>query len=631
MGTPSREHILVVDDEPQILVALEDLLGDEFTVHKATSAEGALAFMEQSRDIAVVVTDQRMPKMAGDELVARIDKAFSAQRIMVTGYADLSAVVRAVNDGRIFAYVTKPWNEEDLRLKVTKAAEQFRLGQELAKEKKLLDDLMDYSPDGIYFKDENLRFLRANRVTARWLKQGVDELIGRRLSDLSPQAEQVEEIEDEERRSMRSGTPLLDITRYVDTEEGARWISERKAPVWSPDGRVMGLVAISRDVTKQYELEEQLLHSQKMEAVGRLAGGVAHDFNNLLAIIQSYAGLVLGGLPDGSRSREDMSELLAATERAKVLTQQLLTFSRRRPVVAAHVDLNSVVSEVEKMVSRLVDESVKVRTDLARGLPPIRGDVNQIEQVLLNLAINARDAMPGGGTLEIATRRVTMRFEGEAQESIYLCLSVRDTGTGIPPEVQKRIFEPFYSTKEAGKGTGLGLSTVYGIVRQWDGQIRVESQVGLGTCFKLYFPESGEALAPEPRRRPTTPSQAVGQETILLVEDNAAVRTVAARILREEGYHVIEASLPSEAREQCFSGSERIDLLLSDINMPELTGPELAEELTGHAPDLRVLFMSGYSEGHVGKVTPSIDGAHYLEKPFSPESLASAVRAALAS
>lgn len=629
MGTPSREHILVVDDEPQILIALEDLLGDEFTVHKATSAEGALALMEQSRDIAVVVTDQRMPKMAGDELVARIDKAFDAQRIMVTGYADLTAVVRAVNDGRIFAYVTKPWNEDDLRLKVTKAAEQFRLGQELAKEKKLLDDLMNYSPDGIYFKNRDLQFLRANGVAARWLRQSVDDLMGKRLSEMSPRGEHVEEIEREERESMSSGAPLLDVTRCVETADGARWISERKAPVWTPDGKVMGLVAISRDITKQYELEEQLLHSQKMEAVGRLAGGVAHDFNNQLAIIQSYASLVLGGLPEGSQGREDMGELLAATERAKALTGQLLTFSRRRPVVATGVNLNQVATEVEKMVSRLVDQSIKVSTQLEPGLPLLRGDINQLEQVLLNLAINARDAMPEGGNLELTTSRVRMRFEESEEESSYLCLSVRDTGTGMSPDVQKRIFEPFYSTKEVGKGTGLGLSTVYGIVRQWDGQIRVESQVGVGTCFKVYFRESNETPTSEPRPRAIDPGDVRGQETILLVEDNSAVRTVAARILREEGYQVIEASVPSEARQKYLGGSERINLLLSDINMPELSGPELADELTGHAPGLRVLFMSGYSEKKVGEPSPSTAGAHYLEKPFSPESLSRAVRAAL--
>ncbi len=629
MGKPCREQILVVDDEPQILVALEDLLGGEFTVHKATSAEGALALMEKSREIAVVVTDQRMPRMAGDELVARINSSYDAQRIMVTGYADLSAVVRAVNEGRIFAYVTKPWNEDDLRLKVTRAAGQFRLEQELAKEKKLLDDLMNYSPDGIYFKDRDLQFLRVNQVIAGWLRQNVDDLVGVRLSELSPRGEHVDAIEREERQSMETGTPLLDVRRCINTDEGARWISERKAPVLNSNGDVLGLVAISRDITKQYELEAQLLHSQKMEAVGRLAGGVAHDFNNLLAIIQSYAGLVLDGLPEGARSREDMGELLAAAERAKALTRQLLTFSRRRATIATSVNLNLVVTEVEKMASRLVTERVNVCTKLDKDLPPLRSDVSQLEQMLLNLVINARDAMPEGGSLDLATSLVRTAFEEDGEESDYLCLSVRDTGTGMPPEVQKRIFEPFYSTKEIGKGTGLGLSTVYGIVRQWDGHVRVESRVGVGTCFKMYFPAVRESEAPVSRPRPAAPAGASGRETILLVEDNMGVRTVAARILREAGYQVVEASLPSEAREKCLGSLVRIDLLLSDIDMPELSGIELAQELTGLAPDLRVLFMSGYSEGKTGKPDGSPIGAHFLEKPFSPELLAQAVRTAL--
>jgi PAS domain S-box-containing protein len=586
--------------------------------------------MEKTREIAVVVTDQRMPKMTGDELVSRINTSYTAQRIMVTGYADLSAVVRAVNEGRIFAYVTKPWNEEDLRLKVAKAAEQFRLGQELAKEKKLLDDLMNYSPDGVYFKNRELQFLRVNRVAASWMRQDVNSLVGKRLRELQPRAEHSEEIEREEQKAIDTGTPLLDVTRHHETEEGGRWISERKAPVFAPNGKVMGLVTISRDITKQYELEEQLLHSQKMEAVGRLAGGVAHDFNNLLAVIQSYAGLVLEGLPEGSRSRDDMRELYSATERAKALTSQLLTFSRRRPVVAEDVDLNQVVRDVEKMVSRLVSQSISVVTKVTDDLPPLRGDMNQLEQVLLNLAINARDAMPGGGTLEIATSEEKMAFADSQEKSSFLCLSVRDTGTGMPPEVQKRIFEPFYSTKEVGKGTGLGLSTVYGIVRQWDGQVRVESQVGTGTCFKVYFPVANDLAAITTNVRfPDVTAKTKGGETILLVEDNESVRTVAARILREEGYHVLEARLPSEAREKYAQALTPIHLLLSDINMPEASGPELARELASVAPDLRILFMSGYSEKRHGDSAPQIIGAHYLEKPFSPESLARAVRNAL--
>lgn len=626
-----KQEILLVDDEPQILVALEDLLSDQFTVHKATSAEVALVMMEESHDIAVVVTDQRMPQMPGDELVSRLNGAYDAQRIMVTGYADLSSVVRAVNDGRIFAYVTKPWDEEDLRLKVSKAAEQFRLSQELATEKRLLDDLMEYSPDGIFFKNRDLQFLRANPVAAGWLRQQVDDLVGKRLSDLSPKVHDAGEIEREEQRSVDTGTPLLDVVRHVHADDGERWISERKAPIKSHSGEILGLVGISRDITKQRELEQQLIQSQKMEAVGRLAGGVAHDFNNLLAIIQSYGSIVMEGLPERSSSHEDMGELLAATERAKALTGQLLTFSRRRPVNVTAVDLNRVVSDVERMASRLLDGKIRMRMTLADALPPLCGDGNQLEQVLLNLAINARDAMPKGGELELATDRVRMAFDGEKEESDYLCLLVRDTGTGMSPEVEKRIFEPFYSTKEVGKGTGLGLSTVYGIVRQWGGHIRVESKLGVGTCFKIYLPAIAEKVEEDPpRSRTTPPSPTSGQKTILLLEDDDAVRRVAARILRTEGYIVLEASLPSEARKKGLE-TTHIDLLLSDINMPETTGPKLAEELVAHRPELKVLFMSGYTEGSVSVPSPTFHAAHYLEKPFSPASLADAVRAALES
>lgn len=610
-------------------MALEDLLSDKFTIIKTDSAEAALHLMEEDPKIAVVLVDQRMPMMQGDEFVAQISHLHPAQRIMVTGYADLSAVVRAVNDGRIFAYVTKPWNGQDLRAKVEMASEQFCLGQELAREKKLLDDLMNHSPDGIYFKDRSLQFLRANGVLAHWLGQDVNDLVGKRLTDLVPAISQAAEIEREERRGLEQGKQILSAVRHVDSESGGRWLSERKATIRAADGEILGLVGISRDITEQRELEQQLVQSQKMEAVGRLAGGVAHDFNNLLLVIQSYADLVLNDLQDGSKSRGDMVELLAATERATALTRQLLTFSRRKPVIAVQLDVNQVVTEVEKMLSRLVDASILVRVELTPGPCSIRGDTTQIEQVLLNLTINARDAMPEGGEIIVSTHRVHMAFRENEATTEYLCLAVRDSGTGMSPELQKSIFEPFFTTKAIGKGTGLGLSTVYGIVTQWDGEIRVESQVGVGTCFKLYFPLSIELDTKLVPSRPPMATPPTGSETILVVEDDKAVRRVTARVLREKGYHVLEAGAPSEARDHCAAHRSKIDLLLSDINMPQMNGIKLAEELVATLPSLRVLFMSGYSEGTLSSHSPIAVTASYLEKPFSPATLAVAVRHAL--
>lgn len=626
--TPEKQRILLVDDEPQILVALEDLLSDQFVVLTAASAERALDVMAQQPNIAVVVTDQRMPKMAGDELVARMNTIYTTQRIMVTGYADLTAVVRAVNEGRIFAYVTKPWDEDDLRLKVRKAAEQFRLSQELAAERQLLHDLMDNSPDGIYFKDTALSFIKVNASYARWVNRNVQQVVGTKLTDFVGVVERAAEIEAEERQVLDDGRPLLDVVRQFQSNDESRWLSETKAPIRDNAGKVVGLVGISRDVTEQRQLEQQLLHAQKMEAVGRLAGGVAHDFNNLLAVIQSYAQLVLRNLPADDRSRSDLGELLEATNRAASLTKQLLTFSRKQPMKTTMLDLNQIVTDVEKMIRRLVDESVQVTTKLGSELESIRGDVTQLEQVILNLAINARDAMPDGGRLVLSTKQLELPSEGDVKGGPYLLLSVRDTGTGMTPEVQKRVFEPFFTTKEAGKGTGLGLSTVYGVVQQSGGHVRVHSELGKGTCFEIYFPVLEDAK-PRATPKPSQVSSGTGSETILLVEDDEAVRRVAARILREHGYTVIEAGTPLEALRLVTTSTTPIDLLLTDIVMPEMNGHKLARELTATRPEIRVLFMSGYAEGVSNTQELSEFGAGYIEKPFTPAGLAAEVRAAL--
>lgn len=612
--TTAKEHVLLVDDEPQVLVALEDLLSDQFVVLKAPSAEVALDLMKHSDDIAVVVTDQRMPDMAGDELVARLSEKYQAQKIMVTGYADLAAVVRAVNEGSIFAYVTKPWDENDLRSKVAKAATQFRLSQELATEKQLLNDLMDHSPDGIYFKDSDLRFIRANQAVATWLGKDIDELVGRRLRDVAPSLEDAVQIEAEEQASLRGGHVVLDAIRQEQIDGAAYWLSERKASIVGPDGIAVGLVGIARDITQQRQLEQQLLQAQKMEAIGRLAGGVAHDFNNLLVVIQGYGELVQQGFSAEDPRYESLSELLKAADRAAALTKQLLTFSRKHTFKSILLHLDQLVEGVMTMVKRLIHENISVEIDLATHPHLIRGDATQIEQVILNLTINARDAMPDGGKLRITTR---------LHNQDTLCLRVEDSGIGMTQEVQARIFEPFFSTKEVGRGTGLGLSTVYGIVQQMGGEVSVESEPGKGSIFQVLLPRSyAQESSAAPRDRSSAGPG--GTETILLVEDDEAVRRVTRRILEGSGYTVLEASSPSEGERICSTSTAQIDLLLTDIMMPEMDGPTLSKRLLEKRPELRVLFMSGYAQQKLGDLGP-----HYIEKPFSPAELTSSVREAL--
>ncbi len=626
MAAPARPSILVVDDEPQVLVALEDLLSDEFTVHTSPSGEEALRVIGRHPEIAVVITDQRMPKMRGDELVAELRRTSDATRILLTGFADLTAVARSINEGGIFAYVTKPWNPEDLRSKVRNAAEHFRLSRDLAFERRLLHDLMDNVPDGIYFKDRELRFVRTNRAFARaTVDAPPSQLVGRRLSELLPRSAVVRDIEDRESSMLDEGVPLTDVLREDHLGERKIWFSETKAPIRGKGGEIIGLVGISRDVTdrvkvqdallaseeklrrqsqvlkgilegmgegvvvadqsgkflffnrqaeklfgsgarsvpaerwaetyglflpdqktplpieqhplframagnlaseaevfvkngpssgriltitatplrdtengvtggialirdvtQQRELEKQFLSAQRMDAMGKLAGGIAHDFNNLLAVIKSYAELLLEQLPPEGQTHEDVEQILLAATRAANLSQRLLTFGRRQASNLQLVQVNDVVSELKKMLGRILGEQIRVVIDLSPKLGHIWADPGQLEQVVINLALNARDAMPYGGTLTIRTSMAGADPSRDRGEDVVL--TVADDGIGMSEEVKQRIFEPFFTTKEVGKGTGLGLATVYGIVHQAGGRITVDSEPGRGSTFTLLFP-----------------------------------------------------------------------------------------------------------------------------------------------
>ncbi|MGC4087658.1 MAG: response regulator [Polyangiaceae bacterium] len=762
--------MLLVDDEPQVLVALEDLLGDDYAISKAESAEHALALLDRDPDYAVVITDHRMPRMNGDEFLARLGDSVGATRILVTGFADLSGVIRAVNDGGIFAYVTKPWHDEDLRLKVRRGAELFRLTRDLSDERRLLRDLMNSVSDGIYFKNTSLQFVRVNEAFAHSL--GVKnplELVGRRLSELLPGAESQAAEEQEERILTERGAHESTLRR-VGAATGSRWFSESRAPILNPEGDVIGLVGIARDVTErvrgdellrrseerfreqsrvlnsvlsgmgdgavvlgrdgnfllfneraerilglgpksvelselaatygiytrdqkaqmaveqnpllramageeladtevfiknpavrganvsvtatplrddhgnlvgsiallrdvthQRQLEQQLLQSQKMEAIGRLAGSVAHDFNNLLSVILSYSSLLLNDLKPVDPIRPDLEAIRKAGVRATELTRQLLAFSRRQVLAPRVVNLNQSVQEAERMLKRLLGEDIALSAVYEPALWRVCVDPGQIDQVVMNLSVNARDAMPGGGTLTIETRNVILddaqvADELEARAGRYVLLSIRDTGEGIDEATLSQIFEPFFTTKEHGKGTGLGLSTVFGIVKQSGGHVVVKSQLGEGTLFEVYLPATDDQPAVEEAPQPVTLD---GDETILLVEDQDEVREVAMQVLRRRGYRVIEARNAGEALLVCERASAPIHLLLTDVVMPQMGGRELAERLQKERPEMRVLFMSGYTENTIVYRGILEKGIHYLQKPFTPDLLARRVREVL--
>jgi two-component system, cell cycle sensor histidine kinase and response regulator CckA len=460
-----------------------------------------------------------------------------------------------------------------------------------------------------------------------------DHLLGQTDVDFFP-PEQAAQFMAEEQAIMQSGQPVVNQEQSsVDSQTGALiWGLTTKVPVRDARGQIAGLVGISRDITARKRLEAQFRHAQKMEGIGRLAGGVAHDFNNLLTAITGYAELARDTLAPDDPLDGDLQAILDAANRATALTRQLLVFARKQVLEPQVLQLNELVLNLDKLLRRLIGEDIEFVTLPAPELWSVKADANQIEQILVNLAINARDAMPRGGKLTIEIANVLLdaayvRQHMGARRGSYVMLAVSDTGVGMPPEVQARVFEPFFTTKEAGKGTGLGLATCYGIVKQHGGSIWVYSEVGHGTTFKVYLPRTTEVA--DDRRTDASPAVLGGSETVLLVEDEGTVRQLATRVLRQLGYTVLEASDGVEALRVAGEHSGMIDLLLTDVVMPQLGGAVLATRLRETYLRLKVLFMSGYTDQAIVDHSLLEPGVAFLQKPFAPELLARRVREVL--
>ncbi len=425
-------------------------------------------------------------------------------------------------------------------------------------------------------------------------------------------------------------------------KNGVLYFEERTiSPLKDNQGNITAFVSVGRDISGRKRNEEALRESaeqfrqaQKMEAVGRLAGGVAHDFNNLLMVMRGYGELLLNQLDANDPLRRNAEEIQKAAERATALTQQLLAFSRKQVLQPKVLDLNAVVTDVEKMLRRLIGEDIELATTLDPALGRVKADPGQIEQIILNLAVNARDAMPQGGRLTLKTVNVTLdqayvRQHMGATPGPYVLLAVSDTGVGMDAETRSHIFEPFFTTKGAGKGTGLGLSTVYGIVKQSGGTIWVESAPGRGTTFEIYLPLVEETAANgelHPALPPPTPG---GSETILVVEDEMSVRKLAAEFLGSNGYRVLEAQDGAEALQVCEEHRAPIHLLLTDVVMPGMSGRELAVRLVGARPEMKVIYVSGYTDDAIVQHGVREEGTVFLQKPFSLDALARTVREAL--
>jgi PAS domain S-box-containing protein len=527
-----------------------------------------------------------------------------------------------------------PWLDEAGRVLGTVGVladitERKRAEDALRKSEERYRQIVETAHEGVWLIDGAGITTYANRRMAALLGERVDDMPGRSLYQF---------MDEEARPAVRAQLQQRMAGRAEQLEfcfrrrDGSRlWALLAASPLFDESGTFTGALAMVADITERKVLEKQLLQSQKMEAVGRLAGGIAHDFNNLLGVILGYGDLLLRRIDDQSL-RTRLEQMVKAGERASVLTRQLLAFSRKQVLEPRVLDLNSLVTEMDKMLRRLIGEDIHLVTVVADGLGRVRADPGQLEQVVMNLVVNARDAMQNGGRLTLETANVELDRPYTAEHAgvrpgPHVMLAVSDTGIGMDPETRRQAFEPFFTTKPAGQGTGLGLATVYGIVKQSGGHIDVYSELGQGTSFKIYLPrvdEEAEAIVAAPKVPP-----ARGAETVLLVEDEDALREIARQILEEHGYTVLEARSGAAAIERAESHAGPIHLLVTDVVMSQMSGRELAERLAVRRPSLQVLFMSGYTEQAVLRHGVLAESTAFMQKPFGPDSFLTKVREVL--
>ena len=556
------------------------------------------------------------------------DAAFIAQALAAASESDLGAQPFRRKGGGLFDLETRALGTEvggrryhcvvGCDLTDRQAAERARAESELR-----LRTFVDASFEGLAITDQG-RVVDVNARLPELLGAPSSSLVGRSVIDFIAPESRSRVVP-----RLQSGDPQA-YEHLCLRIDGTKFPVEVQAKTIQLGERSLRVTAI-RDISERKNLEEQVRQAQRMESIGRLAGGVAHDFNNLLTVILSLVRL-LTRVPRSAADRDDLEQIQTAAERAAELTQQLLAFARRQIVEPQSLDLNELVTRIDKMLRRLIGEDIRLTTIPDPGIGRIRADPGKVEQVLMNLAVNARDAMENGGKLTIETANVELGEDyaanhPEVHPGRYVMLSVSDTGAGMDAVTMAHIFEPFFTTKSAGKGTGLGLATCYGIVKQSGGSIWVYSEAGKGTTFKVYFPQFAEETVPVPP--PVMQAAPFGSETLLVVEDDDMVRRVAVRILRDQGYVVHDTGDPVEALAVFERLGGAIDLLVTDVVMAGMSGKELANQLRARRPALKVLYTSGYTENtivHHGVVDV---GVNFLEKPYVPDELARRVREVL--
>ncbi|MCU1386423.1 MAG: sensor protein [Acidobacteria bacterium] len=637
MAEPLR--LLVVDDVPEHARMVEEFIraSDSFRdarVRLAVTYDAALAAcLEETFDVAFF--DYWIGSRDGLSLLKELrHNGVDAPVIVLTSRGAEEIAVEAMKAGAADylskAHLTVEALERAIRHAVALHAEErqrWHAEAALRASEERFRALVENSSDALLLIDGHGRISYLSPSSERHLGWAPDRMVGRSIFDFLHPDERAMVGARMAETLASPGRTIVEHVRFHHAD-GSWRIMEGVAVNRLSDPAVAGIVINARDITERRKLEEQLRQAQKMEAVGQLAGGVAHDFNNLLTAILGYCHLMLDEIPEEDPLRLDLLEIQAAGDRAAALTRQLLAFSRRQMLQPQVVDINTLVSQLERLLRRLISEDVELVTVLAPGLHPVTIDPASVEQILVNLAVNARDAMPTGGRLTIETANVDLD-ETYAVTHVtmtpgaYVMLAVSDTGAGMDAATRTRVFEPFFTTKEQGKGSGLGLATVYGMVKQSAGFIWVYSEPGHGTAFKVYLPITRAAAAAPP----PAAAAAIGHgwETVLLVEDEDAVRALAREVLRRHGYAVLEARHGVDALRVAERHSDAIHLLVTDVVMPHMSGRELAQRLTATRPETKTLFMSGYTDHALlpEDVTP---GAEFMQKPFTPDAFARRIR-----
>jgi two-component system, cell cycle sensor histidine kinase and response regulator CckA len=631
-------RVLLVEDNPGDARLVGEMLREvpDLDIHHVDRLAAGLEHLA-TRKVDVVLLDLGLPDSQGlDSLRAIVGSGCAAPVVVLTGHDDEALGRQAVREGAQDYLVKGRVAEYALTRAVRYAIERKRAEETLAQSERKYRGLFEDAGDAIFIADAKTAIiLDANKRAEKLLGMPRREIIGMNRADLHPKTD---EFAREFRSHVEAGM-VTDAESVVVDGKGRRIPVRINATTFELGGRKV-IQGIFRDISERKHaekergrLEDQLRMSQKMEAIGSLAGGIAHDFNNLLSVILSYTGFAMDALRNGDPVKDDLLEVQKAGDHAATLTRQLLAFSRKQVLQPETLDLNGIAAGTEKMLRRILGEDMDFVQVLAPDLGPVRADPGQIEQVLMNLAVNARDAMPDGGKLTIETSNVEIDEEYAAlhagvKAGAYVQLAVSDTGCGMDETTRAKIFEPFFTTKENGKGTGLGLSMVYGIVKQSGGDIWVYSEPGRGSTFKIRLPRELSATAAK-SSAPSVVKRATGTETILVVEDERALGKVARRTLEAAGYTVLAAVDGEEALGVSARNAGDIHLLLTDVVMPRMSGRALAEELAKARPTMRVLYMSGYTDNAIVHHGVLDEGTHFLAKPFSATVLARKVREAL--